>query len=89
MSELEFSNVRTKEMIQNLLHLGEVNITFTKKDGTERLMKCTLAESLIPTDKLPKGTQTKPKTDTVQAVFDLESDGWRSFSWDAVTEVSA
>ena len=31
------------------LKQGDVSVTFTKKDGTERVMKCTLKEDAIPT----------------------------------------
>jgi len=64
-------------------------VTFTKKDGTERKMRCTLAESKIPTDKLPKteseaGSQT---TGPAVRVFDLDVQEWRSFRWDSVNKV--
>ena len=89
MSEtLDYSEVRTKEMIQNLLNIGEVSVTFTKKDGTERIMKCTLNEVMIPTDKIPKNESAKKKNDDVQAVYDLEAAGWRSFAWNSIIEVS-
>jgi hypothetical protein len=64
-------------------------ITFTKKDGTERKMFCTLAESKIPTDKLPKGESEAGSQTTGSAVrvFDVEVQEWRSFRWDSVIKV--
>jgi hypothetical protein len=64
-------------------------ITFTKKDGTERKMFCTLAESKIPSDKLPKSETeaTSQITGSAVRVFDTELSEWRSFRWDSVTKV--
>jgi hypothetical protein len=64
-------------------------ITFTKKDGTERAMRCTLVESRIPADKTPKSSEA-PSTQTSGSavrVFDTEVNEWRSFRWDSVTKV--
>lgn len=75
--------------VKGLLHddkLQSVCITFTKSDGTEREMRCTLVESLIPTDKAPKGSG-RTTSDAVQRVFDLDKQEWRSFKWDSVTMV--
>ncbi len=81
-----------KEWTYGLLHdqhLKDLCIVFTKKDGTEREMRCTLVESKIPTDKQPKtqseGSQTAGST---VRVFDTEKQEWRSFRWDSVKKVS-
>lgn len=62
---------------------GVVTVIFEKTDGTERVMKCTLKEELIPEDKRPKGKREQ-NTDRVQPVFDVEVGEWRSFRWDSV-----
>lgn len=72
-----------KETILDWLRSGVVEISFEKKDGTERMMKCTLAQDNIPEDKLPKGTG-QSSNDTVQKVFDVEKQEWRSFRWDSL-----
>ncbi|NBP01122.1 MAG: DUF2693 domain-containing protein [Proteobacteria bacterium] len=67
----------------------EVKIEFTKKDGTQRSMLCTLNEAVIPTEKLPKSkeeTSDSISSETCR-VFDVEKQDWRSFRWDSVTEV--
>ena len=49
------SQVDTKEgreWTQSLLKSQEVTISFTKKDGTERKMLCTLAENKIPSETI-------------------------------------
>jgi hypothetical protein len=62
-------------------------VTFTKKDGNDRVMRCTLLESMIPSDKAPKGTGSV--NDAVVPVFDLDLGEWRSFRIDSVKEVVA
>ena len=83
------SQVDTKEgreWATSLLKSQEVTISFTKKDGTERKMFCTLAENKIPNEKLPKNSG-KSKSDDALAVFDIEKQDWRSFRWDSVTKI--
>lgn len=64
-----------------------INIIFKKKDGTERKMLSTLVESNIPTEFKPKGEDTVVTNDVLR-VFDLENQGWRSFRWDSVINIS-
>ena len=59
-------------------------VTFTKADGTERQLRCTLRN--IPEEDLPKGTGTT--SDEAQRVYDLDKEAWRSFRWDSVKSVS-
>jgi hypothetical protein len=84
--KLTFSTKKEKDWLRTLLHEGVVGITFIKKDGSERLMQCTLAESKIPSEFAPKGSE-KTKSDEVLPVFDVENDGWRSFRWDSITKI--
>ena len=83
------SEVDTKEgreWLRGLLRDEKVTIVFTKKDGTERKMVCTLAESKIPSEKSPKNTG-KTGSDDAIAVFDLDKTEWRSFRWDSVKRI--
>ena len=66
----------------------KVSVTFTKKDGSERVLNCTLAESRIPADKAPKEGAAAKKSDEAQAVFDTDIGEWRSFRWDSVKSVT-
>lgn len=59
-------------------------ITFIKKDGSQRQMKCTLHASQLPAPKEPLKEviveAPKPATQEDQIrVFDLEVNAWRSF----------
>ena len=83
------SQVDTKtgrDWMKALLKSQEVTISFTKKDGTKRKMFCTLAESKIPEEKMPKNSG-KSVSDDALAVFDIEKEAWRSFRWDSVTKI--
>lgn len=81
-----FKTNEDKEWLRVLLHEREVSVSFTKKDGTERKMLCTLAENKIPSEKMPKNSG-KSKSDDALAVFDIEKNDWRSFRWDSVTKI--
>ena len=81
-----FTTKKEKDWLIGLLRSEIVQLTFTKKDGTERIMKCTLAEQKIPAENVPKGTE-RAKSDETVAVFDLENNGWRSFRWDSLTNI--
>lgn len=52
-------------------------ITFTKKDGTQRVMKCTRSPAQIPEDQHPKNNTNDSETSL--RVFDLDKNEWRSF----------
>lgn len=81
------------KVLKELLTKGKVIVTFTKVDGTERRMLCTLAKDLLPKMEEPKplkeGEEPKKKrkvNPNVLPVWDLEAEGWRSFKFDNVTE---
>lgn len=83
--EQDFNEMKT--YVKGLLldeNLSEVCITFTKKDGTERILKCTLIESRIPENKRPKSSSNSVSSDEAIRVFDVENQDWRSFRWDSV-----
>ena len=87
MSEkFEFKTKKEKNWLLTLLRERDVNITFTKKDGSERKMSCTLSELKIPSEKMPKSTE-KTKNNEVVPVFDIENNGWRSFRWDSIKRI--
>jgi hypothetical protein len=81
-----FKTKKEKDWLKAILSESEVEVTFVKKDGTERKMLCTLSENKIPSEKAPKNVG-KTKNDEVLAVFDIENDGWRSFRWDSIKTI--
>jgi hypothetical protein len=80
---LEFN----KTGLRNLLRENNAEILFTKKDGTKRLMKCTLRESEIV--QYEKKTERAVKdNDSVLAVWDLEASAWRTVNINTIETVS-
>jgi len=77
----------------NMLHEGTCQVTFTKLDGTKRVMKCTLKSekinSLIDSGKLDAPGSSKQKSDEVISVIDLDKDAWRSFRVDSVEDIKS
>jgi hypothetical protein len=72
-----------------LLKENIMTVEFTKKDGTDRVMLCTLNENVIPLEKQPKNPQQDKTTDApaeAQRVFDVEKNEWRSFRWDGLKQ---
>jgi len=82
--------VELREGYLQALREGVCEVIFTKKDGTDRRMLCTLDMSGIPAEDVPKsdGNVTAVNTESVR-VYDLEVEGWRSFRIDSVKEFAA
>jgi len=60
-------------------------VKFVKKNGADRLMRCTLDFKFIPKEFHPKGemdsNSPEPGASNVLNVFDLDVGGWRSISF--------
>ena len=72
-----------RKWLAGILEQSVVEVTFTKKDGTERVMNCTLLEDYLPETT---GAGRSAGSDAL-AVFDVDADGWRSFRWDSIKTV--
>jgi len=74
-----------KKEIEHSLNSGLCQVTFTKKDGTERTLTGTLNRDLIPADKLPSGdSSNRIVSEEVRSLYETDLDAWRSFRWDSV-----
>jgi hypothetical protein len=88
-----------REWVRGLLQNSEVTVTFTKADGTDRDMLCTLDHSRIPVSVAkPQSVdgivreRRKPKKEPDPhgiRVFDLEKQEWRSFRFERLKKVTA
>ena len=76
-----------KETARELLRTSNAEILFTKKDGTKRLMKCTLREG-ESTRQEEKTERTVKTNDSILSVWDLEASAWRTINLDTVESVS-
>jgi hypothetical protein len=79
-----------KKWLKSHLKYGPVTVTFTKKDGSERIMKCTTNPTYIMF-KEPASVESKREkkiNEDVMPVFDMEAGHWKSFRWDSIKSVS-
>jgi hypothetical protein len=72
-----------RKWLAGILEQSIVEVTFTKKDGIQRVMNCTLLEDYLPETT---GAGRSAGSDAL-AVFDVDADGWRSFRWDSIKAV--
>lgn len=79
----------TKENLSELLRNNIVTVTFTKVNGEERVMKCTLISEHIPNAPKANGkvVTNESKNDLV-SVWDMDVNGWRSFKVGSVKNIS-
>lgn len=86
-----------RDWIRSLLQKGAVTVTFTKADGTDREMRCTLNPEQLPlvsvtgpVDGIVKESKQRKQPDEHSLrVFDLEKGEWRSFRFDRLKKVTA
>lgn len=75
-----------RDWVRDLARRQVIEVTFTKVDGSTRVLRGTLQESAIPTDKAPKGNGRVENLDIV-SLFDIEAQDWRSFRIDSLQKV--
>lgn len=86
----ELKGIPTRAELLEMLHKEVVEVTFTKLNGDERVMPCTLIPEMLPPAKKDEPiTQKKVReiSDKVMAVWAIESKGFRSFRYDRVKKV--
>ena len=76
--------VNRETLIKNL-QKKSMRITFTKVNGEERVMDCSLQEHIVPATKYTDRKQNEE----VLPVFDINKGEWRSFRLDSVTNIEA
>jgi hypothetical protein len=78
-----------KKWLSGVLRTNEVTVTFTKKDGTERVMKCTTNPTYVmfkdPT--ILESKKERKVNEDVMPVYDIEQGHWKSFRWDSIKQV--
>ena len=79
--EIDMDRTELNEALQ-----GTVRVTFTKADGTERVMVCTQNPDLMNIAMAEYSEDPRPQTDNVR-VYDIEASGWRSFNMPTVKSV--
>lgn len=82
-----FNTTEGRNWLISMLKMGPAKVIFTKKDGSERVMNCTLQEEVAVRDE-KKTDRVKTLNDEVLPVYDIDAKGWRSFRLDSVKQVS-
>ena len=75
---------KKREVLVEGLKRNLMKVVFTKVNGEERTMLCTLHESVLPEPMLSSTRKVNP--DTI-SVWDIDNNGWRSFRIDSIKEV--
>ncbi len=81
--ESPLSTPEGREWLRGILLLHTARIKFIKKDGSERVMNCTLKEDMIPLVE-KKSEKVRAISDETLSVYDIDAEGWRSFRLDSV-----
>ena len=76
----------TKNEIIDLARSNIILVTFTKKNGETRTMKCSLKDEYI-VGWVKESTLVRKPNNDVLPVWDLDINGWRSFRIDSVKGV--
>ena len=73
--------------LRSILHSNIVQLTFTKVDGTERTMNCTLMPDMLPQVVVSEDKKERKVSTTSIAVCDVELKEWRSFRTTHVKQI--
>lgn len=79
-----------RDIILNDLRHNVIEVTFTKVNGEQRVMRCTLRENLLPKTYVENINEQKEEKEfhrnnpNVIAAWDVQKGGWRSFRVDSV-----
>lgn len=72
------------ELIEHL-SANICEVTFTKVNGEQRVMPCTLREDLLPVRN--ENSTERKVNENVLSVWVTDANGWRSFRIDSVTDI--
>lgn len=75
-----YSMDQFSDMLKLFMKDGFATVTFTKKDGSERVMECTQNLGNVPEESQPKG-EGYPAPEGLFRVYEKDV-GWRSFNQD-------
>jgi hypothetical protein len=85
----EWNNFRSE--VKDVLVKDLVEVTFTKINGDERVMTCTLQPETLPKVVIKEGEEKKERViknpENSLEVFDTKAEGWRSFLIRNITSV--
>lgn len=79
----------SRENLIDMLRTNVVTVTFTKVNGEERVMQCTLLPEYVPNASTNNGQVLLQESESkAVSVWDVQANGWRSFRVDSVKSIS-
>lgn len=79
----------SKQNLMDMLRTNVVTVTFTKVNGEERVMQCTLLPEYVPNAPTNNGQVLLQESESKAiSVWDVQANGWRSFRVDNVKSIS-
>ena len=85
-TNMEDTVVFNRKTLQHFLKTSICQVVFLKKDGSERVMNCTLLESHIP--EPDENAKPRKYSQEILPVWDIDKGEWRSFRLDSVLEIN-
>jgi len=76
--------------LKQQLQSGIARINFTKVNGDQRSMLCTLLPGYIPAEEVVEPSNPTPgrtRSSNALSVWDIENDGWRAFRLDSIKSI--
>lgn len=83
----EFDAESKYRELHRLLEAHDCEVTFTKVDGSVRVMPCTLREDQLPARPLTENTNPRTINHNVISAWCLDKKSWRSFRTENVTSI--
>jgi len=83
---VDLDDAETREELIESLKKNELRMVFTKLNGEEREIYCTLKEDVISGSGYQYKDNKRKKNSDILVVWDVDADGWRSMRWDSIKE---
>lgn len=80
-------NTINSAQLTNLLCNAQITVTFTKLDGSERVMRCTLQDRFLPELNAPVTPVAVHPAHHNFSVWDLDEQAWRSFKANSIKSI--
>jgi hypothetical protein len=80
--------INFESWLRGMLSTDTVTVTFTKKDGTERVMNCTTNPVVVPKVEIKEGATPRKQSETTMRVFDTDIKEWRSFTTKSIKQIN-
>jgi len=88
--QYQYATEEDKQHYRNFLHdiltKDVVQVHFEKKDGTIRVMNCTLKSDLVTINE-KKTERTRAINPDQCVVYDVDINEWRSFRYDSIKHI--